>query len=57
VGWGPLCDYNIARILHDCNTVGIEQLSIAFSTFPKLELESALFVEYLKIRLDGNQHF
>ncbi len=48
VCWRPLSDDNVSGVLHDGNAIRVQQLTISFSTFAKLELESAFLVEYLK---------
>ena len=47
---GTLGDNNVAALLHDGHTVGIQQLAVPLATFSKLELKSAFLVKDLKKR-------
>lgn len=40
-------DYNVARLLHHCHSIWVEQLALAFAALSELELESTLGVEDL----------
>jgi hypothetical protein len=46
---GPFGDNNVAGVLDDSHPVWVKQLSVLFSAFSELELETSFLVENLKI--------
>lgn len=47
VGWGPFCNYDVSGGAHHSHAIRVQELSVAFPTLSKLELEAPLLVENL----------